>query len=65
LRRQPDITPPILTGKDLVALGMAPGPAMGELLAEAREKQLQDELKTAEQAREWARQRLSILSRKP
>jgi poly(A) polymerase len=64
LRHQPEITPPILTGKDLIALGMAPGPAMGELLAEAREKQLQDELKTAAEARQWAKQRLSDLKPK-
>ncbi len=35
-----------------------PGPALGELLAEIREKQLQDELTTPAQARRWARARL-------
>ncbi|MCI0540124.1 MAG: CCA tRNA nucleotidyltransferase [Verrucomicrobiales bacterium] len=58
LRRQPDLKPPLLTGQDLIALGMSPGPAMGALLAEIREKQLQDELSTPEEAREWAKQRL-------
>ncbi len=58
LAKQPEIIPPLLTGEDLIALGMKPGPAMGALLAEAREKQLSDELKTAEEAREWAKERL-------
>ena len=58
LEQQPEIRPPLLKGTDLIALGMKPGPAMGALLAEIREKQLQDEIKTAAEAREWARERL-------
>jgi poly(A) polymerase len=57
LEKQPDIKPPLLTGDDLAALGLKPGPAMGALLAEIREKQLQGELKTAAEAREWVRRR--------
>ena len=59
LEKQPAIRPPLLTGDDLIALGVKPGPAMGALLAEIREKQLQDELKTPRQARTWARKRLA------
>src|SRR5207253_5003714 len=58
LEQQPAIRPPLLTGKDLLTLGMKPGPAMGRLLSEVREKQLQDELKTRLQARAWARRHL-------
>jgi poly(A) polymerase len=58
LEKQPAIRPPLLTGRDLIALGMKPGPALGALLAEIREKQLQDELKTPRQARAWAKKRL-------
>jgi poly(A) polymerase len=58
LKKKPALRPPLLTGKDLIALGMKPGPAMGALLAEIREKQLQDELKTPRQARAWAKKRL-------
>jgi poly(A) polymerase len=58
LEEQPRIRPPLLKGDDLIALGMKPGPAMGSLLAEVRELQLQDELKTPSQARKWAKQRL-------
>ncbi len=58
LARQPRLHPPLLKGDDLIALGMKPGPALGALLAEIREKQLQDELKTPAQARRWAKERI-------
>jgi poly(A) polymerase len=53
LKKKPAIRPPLLTGDDLIKLGMKPGPVLGALLAEIREKQLQDELKTPRQARAW------------
>jgi poly(A) polymerase len=60
LKKKPALRPPLLTGNDLIALGVKPGPAMGVLLAEIREKQLQDELKTPRQARAWVKkQRLT------
>jgi poly(A) polymerase len=59
LEKQPAIRPPLLTGKDLIKLGMKSGPVMGALLAEIREKQLQDELKTPEAARAWVKKRLA------
>ena len=39
------------------AMGIPPGPEMGKLLAEIRERQLADELTSAEQAREWVKGR--------
>ncbi len=54
LQRRPEITPPLISGDDLIALGMQPGPALGALLAQIRDKQLQEELKTPEEARAWA-----------
>jgi len=63
LESQPQIRPPLLTGNDLIALGMKPGPAMGALLAAIREKQLQDELKTKAEARKWAKGQLAGASR--
>ena len=59
LEQQPEIRPPLLTGDDLIALGVKPGPALGALLAELREKQLQDELKTPAEARRWAKQQIA------
>jgi poly(A) polymerase len=59
LKKKPAIRPPLLTGDDLIKLGMTPGPAMGALLNEIREKQLADELKTPRQAKAWLKQRLT------
>jgi poly(A) polymerase len=59
LGRQPQIIPPFVTGEDLLSLGMKPGPALGELLGQVRDKQLGEELKSREAALEWVRQRLS------
>ena len=58
LKKMPQLEPPLLKGDDLIALGMKPGPEMGAILAEIREKQLADELKTPEEAVEWAKGRL-------
>jgi tRNA nucleotidyltransferase (CCA-adding enzyme) len=43
--------PPLLAGRDLVALGVAPGPRMGRLLEDVRELQLAGTLQTPEEAR--------------
>jgi poly(A) polymerase len=58
LKKKPSIRPPLLTGKDLIALGMKPGKGLGAMLHEIREKQLQDELKTPREARAWAKRNL-------
>ena len=55
LKKQPAIRPPLLTGNDLIALGMKPGKELGAMLHEIREKQLQDELKTPRQAKVWVK----------
>jgi poly(A) polymerase len=59
LADMPAIQPRLLTGADLQELGMRPGPEMGRLLEEIREMQLQDELKTPDEAREWARRQMA------
>jgi len=59
LKHLPQIRPPLVSGNDLMALGYAPGPTLGAVLAEIREKQLEDELKTAEEAKEWAKRKLA------
>ena len=58
LEKRPEIRPPLLTGNDLIKMGMKPGQEMGRLLGEIREKQLQDELKTPAEAGNWAKTRL-------
>jgi poly(A) polymerase len=58
LERRPEIRPPLLKGDDLKKLGVKAGPGMGKLLAELRDKQLQEEIKTAKEARAWVRAQL-------
>ena len=60
LKHQPSIRPPLLTGDDLLALGIPRGKKIGQLLHEVREKQLADELKTAEAARKWVKEQLRL-----
>jgi len=59
LKRQPQIHPPLLTGNDLIALGVKPGRELGALLAEIRELQLADELQTPDDARTWVKRMLA------
>ncbi|MCB1126107.1 MAG: CCA tRNA nucleotidyltransferase [Verrucomicrobiae bacterium] len=55
LAAKPEVLPPLLTGHDLMTLGVAPGPEMGRLLAEVRDRQLGEELTAKEEALEWVR----------
>ncbi len=55
LKNQPQMLPPLLTGNDLIALGVAPGKKLGELLHELRDKQLAEEIKSADAARAWVK----------
>ena len=59
LKNQPQIHPPLLTGNDLMELGVQPGRELGGLLHEIRERQLADELKTPDEARAWVKQMLA------
>ena len=45
---------PLLNGHDLIRLGAAPGPALGQLAEEMYIAQLEGVLKTSSQAKEWA-----------
>ena len=53
---------PLLRGRDVVALGVAPGPEVGRVVREVYERQLDGFVTTEDQAREEAR-RLVALSR--
>jgi poly(A) polymerase len=59
IKNLPHLAPPLLTGDDLIALGVRPGPRLGALLRALRESQLQDELKTPEEARAWVTRQLT------
>lgn len=49
---------PLLRGDDLIELGMKPGPAMKPLLEEAYELQLENRIRTKEEARRWAAEKI-------
>ena len=48
---------PLLTAKELIAEGIAPGPAMGTLLADLEEEQLQGHLTERHTAIAWVHAR--------
>ena len=45
--------PPLLRGRDLIAMGFTPGPRFHEILKEVEEAQLGGELSSREEAMEW------------
>jgi poly(A) polymerase len=59
LKQLPALIPPLLSGNDLLALGVAPGKRIGEVLHELRERQLAEELKTPDEARAWIKRLLA------
>jgi poly(A) polymerase len=50
---------PMVTGHDLLALGFAPGPLLGQVLRELQELQLEERLQSREEALAYAQRRLS------
>ena len=46
---------PLLTGNDLQQLGLSPGPAFAQILKMLRAKQLDLEIETTEEAKQWIR----------
>ena len=60
----PEATKParLITGRDLLALGFQPGPAVGKVLREVEEMQLEEQLKSREEALRYARTRLAELA---
>ena len=57
LAEQPALIEPLVSGRDLIDLGIKPGPPMGELLNEIRDRQLAEELITREEALAWAKEK--------
>lgn len=51
---------PLVTGHDLIALGVKPGPAMGELLNKLMDRQLEDEFSSREDALLAAKELVAI-----
>ena len=60
LAEQPALFEPLITGRDLIALGMIPGPALGKLLDEIRDRQLAEEFASRENALTWAKEKAAL-----
>ena len=56
---EPLIPPPLITGRDLIAAGLKPGPYFKKLLDSAQALQLEGGLKTREDALVWLREELA------
>lgn len=57
--RAPLIPEPLITGHDLIALGMKPGPEFAEVLMSVQTRQMEGTLNTREEALAWVRSRNS------
>jgi len=49
--------PPLITGNDLIALGLKPGPRFKKLIDETRDAQLNGDLTTRDAALAWLKAR--------
>ena len=49
--------PPLITGDDLIAMGMEPGPRFRQILDAVYDEQLEGRLHSREQALQWVSQR--------
>jgi hypothetical protein len=52
--------PPLLRGGDLLTMGFAPGPQIGQILTAVAEAQLEGTLQSREQAIHWVRERYPV-----
>ena len=50
---------PLLLGRHLLALGVSPGPRMGEILKQIYEKQLDGEITTVDEGRDAAKRMIA------
>ncbi len=50
------LPPPLLNGNDLIAMGYTPGPLFGDILQAVTEEQLEGNLISEDEAREWVRE---------
>jgi len=53
--KEPLIPPPLITGRDLLAMGWKPGPKIGEILEAVQNRQLEGTLATRDAALEWVK----------
>ncbi|MBM3791753.1 MAG: CCA tRNA nucleotidyltransferase [Acidobacteria bacterium] len=64
-RTEPAATPRLITGKDLVDLGLTPGPVFREILRAVEDMQLEGEIQTREGALDFVRRTFAARSEDP
>lgn len=57
---EPIIPAPLVRGDDLLALGLKPGPRIGEILEAVETRQLEGDLRSREEALEWLKKEYSL-----
>ena len=57
----PLIPPPLVTGQDLIELGMKPGPQFGKVLQTVKDAQLENLISNREEALAWVKNHLAIV----
>ena len=57
---EPIIPPPLISGDDLIALGMKPGPRFGEILEAVETRQLEGGLRDRDAALAWVKKEYSV-----
>ncbi|MEO6970516.1 MAG: CCA tRNA nucleotidyltransferase [Chthoniobacterales bacterium] len=57
---EPIIPPPLVSGDDLIALGMKPGPHFGEILEAVETQQLEGTLRDREEALAWIKRKYPL-----
>lgn len=55
---EPIIPPPLVTGRDLIALGLRPGPRFGEILEAVETRQLEGQLADRDAALAWVKENI-------
>ena len=50
---------PLITGQDLIDLGLLPGPLFKTLLSDIQEERLEGKISTREEALQWAQRRIA------
>lgn len=60
LQEKPLLLEPLISGRDLIELGIEPGPALGQLLDAVRDQQLAEVFCTREEALAWAKEKADL-----
>lgn len=60
LTEKPLLMEPLINGRDLIELGIPPGPALGELLNAVRDQQLAEAFATRDEALAWAKEKADL-----